>query len=220
VPLALGATVAPATLYTTADPACSSLYPPLDDIGREYRALTVTALKTKRTITVDTLDNWATREGVTEISFLQLDTQGSELDVLRGATRTLQSVWAVRAEVEFNPIYSQQPLFGDVDRFLRDHGFVLWRLANLCHYQLAGYDGDAFTDKQVFAAGPDDVQTTEFQAFTGRLFSAEAYFVRRELAAGNAPGEPEQAARAACVMATLGFQDLAAVARRVSSPDL
>jgi FkbM family methyltransferase len=153
VPLALGAAPGAVDLHVATDPACSSLYAPDELLPGRYRALAEIAATGRRSITVDTLDRWAEREGVTDVSYLKLDTQGSELDILRGASRTLRTVCAVRTEVEFNPIYENQPLFADVDTFLREQGFVLWRLTNLCHYTLGGHDeGYPFPDRQMFAA--------------------------------------------------------------------
>ena len=214
VPLALGAAPGVAELHVSADPACSSLYPPDGRVAERYPALNGIRTENRQSITVDTLDRWAERERVVDVSYLKLDTQGSELDILRGATRTLRTVSALRVEVEFNPIYRGQPLFGDVDSFLREHGFVLWRLANLSHYTLAGRDEhEPFPDRQIFGTAPLDGTTVEFVGRCGRLFWAEAFFVRRELAEGTRPTEAGAAARAACVLSALGFHDLAAICR-------
>lgn len=62
--------------------------------------------------------------------YLKLDVQGAELDVLRGAGNVLQDVLAIHAEVEFVPIYRGQPLFAEVDQFLRAQGFLFHRFAN------------------------------------------------------------------------------------------
>src|SRR5262249_39692982 len=59
---------------------------------------------------------------------LKLDAQGSELDILRHGTRKLADTLVIECEVEFVPIYHDQPLFGDIQVFLRDHGFVLHKL--------------------------------------------------------------------------------------------
>ena len=65
---------------------------------------------------------------VTGMDLLKVDVQGAELDVLRGAERLLKGCVVVQAEVEFVPMYKGQPLFGDVDVFLRRHGFLLHAL--------------------------------------------------------------------------------------------
>jgi FkbM family methyltransferase len=70
-----------------------------------------------------TLDEELASHGTT-VDFLKLDTQGSELQILEGATHTIRAgVLGVEVEVEFSRIYEGQPLFADVDRLLR--GFDL-----------------------------------------------------------------------------------------------
>lgn len=56
--------------------------------------------------------------------FLKLDVQGAELDILAHGTRTLKDVSIVQTEVSFLPLYEDQPLFADIDRFLRGEGFT------------------------------------------------------------------------------------------------
>lgn len=77
----------------------------------------------------------ASRTAQLEIAALKADTQGTELAILRGARRCLQAtLLVVELEVEFTPLYREQPLFSDVDEFMREHGFMLVDLGNLlCH---------------------------------------------------------------------------------------
>jgi FkbM family methyltransferase len=58
---------------------------------------------------------------------LKLDIQGAELMVLRHAEARLRDAVVIQAEVEFLPLYRGQPLFSDIDIFLRERGFVLHR---------------------------------------------------------------------------------------------
>ena len=74
---------------------------------------------------------------ISECDFLKLDVQGGELDVLDGAPRLLAAVAVVHCEVEFSPVYKDQPLFSDVDAKLRAGGFELIDLMN------SGYAGYA-----------------------------------------------------------------------------
>jgi len=53
-----------------------------------------------------------------------MDTQGSELDVLRGATRMLDAIALVEVELSLIAVYESAPLFGDVYAVLADHGFA------------------------------------------------------------------------------------------------
>ena len=77
----------------------------------------------------DTLDNQLRARQIAGADFIKADTQGSELFVLEGAKEVLStSVIGVEVEVEFAPIYRGQPLFADVDAYLRSLGFVLFDL--------------------------------------------------------------------------------------------
>ena len=61
---------------------------------------------------------------------LKIDIQGGELMAMR-ARRCGRccDMLVIHTEVEFLPMYVDQPLFSDVDQFLRKHGFVLHRFA-------------------------------------------------------------------------------------------
>jgi hypothetical protein len=47
---------------------------------------------------------------------------------LQGAKNVLKNAVGLEVEVEFQPIYKDQPLFADVDAFVRDQGFELFDL--------------------------------------------------------------------------------------------
>lgn len=71
------------------------------------------------------LDKAAGEFQFADASYLKLDIQGSELEVLQSGPRLLKdSVVALRIEAEFLPMYHDQPLFGDVDAHLRASGFI------------------------------------------------------------------------------------------------
>jgi FkbM family methyltransferase len=83
-------------------------------------------------VRVDTLDAVLAERHLTDVDFVKVDTQGSELFVLQGARDTLrQSVCGVEVEVEFAPIYQGQPLFADVDAYMRDLGYQLFDLRSV-----------------------------------------------------------------------------------------
>ena len=93
-------------------------------------------------IECDTLDNVSARRHESP-DFLCLDTQGTELMVLRGAERILKhSVIGLRCEVEFIPLYQNQPLFDQVWRFLAERGFRLVRFEK-CGSGVTGISTDA-----------------------------------------------------------------------------
>lgn len=64
-----------------------------------------------------------------QIDFIKMDTQGSELDILHGARKALgRQVVAIEIEVLFARLYESQAVFRDVDRFLDECGFTLFKL--------------------------------------------------------------------------------------------
>ena len=141
VPKALAARSGEPTLYITENPACSSLYKPDPELTNSVAELHCAREVRTTSLHVTTLDDWAKEAGVQNIDFLKLDTPGSELDILRGAEQALKSVRALEVEVEFNPIYTGQPLFSDVDQHVRKRGFVLWKLSTLAHYSNHAFAG-------------------------------------------------------------------------------
>jgi FkbM family methyltransferase len=88
-------------------------------------------------VQADTLDHHLGAHGITDVDFVKVDTQGSELCVLQGGASILEaSVLGAEVEVEFTPIYSEQPLFADVDALLRRLGFLLFDLRP-CYWKRA-----------------------------------------------------------------------------------
>jgi FkbM family methyltransferase len=173
VPLALGRTHGTRDLHITVDPACSSLYPPDQRLAERYPGLRCTRRVETSAIDLVPLDAWTDAEGVSDVRFMKLDTQGSELDILRGAERTLEGCCGVQVEVEFSPIYEGQPLFSNVDTFLRRRGFALWRLTEKCHYAEDKLPGGSLADVSYFGDGE-----VPFESGSGRLFWANAIYFR------------------------------------------
>ncbi len=77
----------------------------------------------------DTLDNQFKENQINDVDFIKLDTQGTELLVLKGAVGILaNSVIGVESEVEFVDVYTNQHLFCDVDLFIRKYRFHLMEI--------------------------------------------------------------------------------------------
>ena len=68
---------------------------------------------------------------IDDIDFLKLDIQGAELLVLKNSENKLKNCMVIQTEVEFLPMYKEQPLFSDVELFLRKHGFILHTFHNI-----------------------------------------------------------------------------------------
>jgi len=77
----------------------------------------------------DTLDNQLKLNNIEDVDFIKIDTQGSELYIMEGARRTIEnSVFGLEVEAGFVGTYEKQPLFSDVDNYIRKSGFYLFDL--------------------------------------------------------------------------------------------
>lgn len=124
---ALSNSPAPAQLNVYSAPDLSSFFEFDPAASHRYRYCGV-----EKTATIDiecsTVDVVAARRHERP-DFLCLDVQGAELSILQGAAEMLRhGVLGIRCEVEFLPLYRDQPLFGDVLGYLQDFGFCLARL--------------------------------------------------------------------------------------------
>lgn len=149
----------PATFHETNWVLTGSLYEPNSRLLEKFQNLAevvtpvaVHPVQTKR------LDDIAE---IGEIDFIKIDVQGGELAVFNGASRALSGALLIQTEVAFVEIYKGQPMFADVDIFLRKAGFQF--------HGMNGFTGRAF--KPLIANG--DVNS----AFRQALWS-DALYVR------------------------------------------
>ncbi|HEU5134912.1 MAG TPA: FkbM family methyltransferase [Steroidobacteraceae bacterium] len=122
LPNALGAVDAErATLYLCRSPACSSLLKPNLALCNQFPYGHAMAVVSEVPVTLSRMDT------VVDVQpdIIKVDTQGTEIDVLRGAGHLLDRTMVVELEVEFVAQYENQPLFADVDSFMRANGFTL-----------------------------------------------------------------------------------------------
>ena len=76
------------------------------------------------TVSSITLGAWAKENRVREVDLMWLDLQGAELKALQGMGELLSHVKFIHTEVEFKPIYLDQPLAKDIYDYLEKAGFV------------------------------------------------------------------------------------------------
>ena len=121
-------------------PMTSSLLEPNDELlGMFHELLEVTQVVETRRVRTVRLDDIAEAKGT---DYLKLDVQGAELMVLQGAIAMLRDLLVLHTEFCFLPMYKQQPLFADIDMFLRGQGFVLHKISGTkgATFKLPGVD--------------------------------------------------------------------------------
>jgi FkbM family methyltransferase len=87
-------------------------------------------------------------------NLIKLDTQGSELDILKGInSKDFRHILAIEVEVEFVEFYEKQPLFFDVHKFLENLGFELIDLRTARSYYSKNNKKNYYLKKFLNAAG-------------------------------------------------------------------
>jgi protein O-GlcNAc transferase len=175
--------VGPLTLNIYRDPAQSSVM----SLNERFRRLWLGDMPIDKTFTSEaiTLDLFLDEHPDLSPDFLKLDTQGMELAILQGADEALQRIGLVEVEVEFVEQYENQPLFGDVSRYMADHGYELLYLSRVFA-----------TRKQVYS-GPG----------RGQLVYGDALFGKREDRIGAFSAE--QLTKYAILLCQFGHMDIA-----------
>ena len=116
--------------YITRNPGSSSFYSNTTSHWNRYPDKS--NLEVTKTVEVDTDEfNFIARENnIDYVDFFKIDAEGSELDVLKGATNFLGNTGILGAELEIRFWSIQnQPVFSEVDAFMRSHGFFLYDLS-------------------------------------------------------------------------------------------
>ena len=124
--LALGSRNDTSEIHVSRDTALSSFLPPAEPFNARWRA--VLEIEQRETVEVRTLDSVFDDavQGLAEPRvFLKLDTQGWDLEVLRGAEECLPRILGLQSEVSVLPIYDGMPGYLDAIRELTDRGFDL-----------------------------------------------------------------------------------------------
>ena len=123
-----------ATVNITHYPGCISLLEPDPDFIDPFHSIATKEstdnfyVKDRVAIKTTKLDDIENRP---KPHLIKIDVQGYELKVLEHGLKTLSSALVVESEVEFLPIYKDQPLFCDIQAFMRDQGFHLHKMLDI-----------------------------------------------------------------------------------------
>jgi FkbM family methyltransferase len=130
-------------LYITLDPSSSSLYKPnlirnalFKDSYHNFRKISK-----KISVDCDTIDS----VNLKKIDFLKIDTQGSEFEILAGATKLLiNNIPLVTCETWTSEIYEKTPLMHKIIELMYDNGYEILDM-ELCHSSKHKNDIESFS---------------------------------------------------------------------------
>jgi hypothetical protein len=120
----------------------------------------------KTKIPTITLDEFANQHEIQNIDFLKIDTDGTELNVLKGGENLLSNILGIKIEVQFHGLVStNDSIFNSIDAFLQKKSFSLVDLQIIKYdrFSLPGY----FTYPEIPA-------NTNF----GPIMWADAYYIK------------------------------------------
>lgn len=112
------------SLHDTDDSSFASLLPP--NRASEERFGSYVKTRSQHDVSIRPLQSWLQDKGLqnqTQV-FLKSDTQGFDLEVLRGCDDFLSRIRAVLVELSYQSLYEGAPTHREVETFLADSGFV------------------------------------------------------------------------------------------------
>lgn len=182
-PVALGGYTGNGKLHVLKQPSGSSLYPPNEPMISRFSPRHYWTLDRVADVPLMTMSDFIAQYQRPLPNLLKLDVQGAELDILKALRpEHWGNLLAVQAEVEFVELYRGQPLFHDVDAFMRGQGFVMFDLLPVRYYR---YDRER----------PHGLLRRHLNLMknrrdiSARLVAGDAFFIRAPedvLATGNA----------------------------------
>lgn len=132
--VALGEKEQVATLNVANNKQSSSLLKPKVHLQEHPTVLFTETIE----VPVKTLDSY----DIQDCNFLNMDVQGYELNVLKGAEKTLKYIGMIYTEINTDEVYEGNPLLSEMDEWLKERGFVrIWQ------YLTAHKWGDALYER-------------------------------------------------------------------------
>jgi FkbM family methyltransferase len=116
--VALGTENKTVEMHCNIDGLCSSILKP-KHVLVQYPDITFDSTETVEMVTMDSIipeDH--------SYNFINMDTQGYELEVLKGATTTLNKIDYVYTEVNNTEVYENNAMIEDIDEFLKSYNMT------------------------------------------------------------------------------------------------
>jgi len=126
-PFAISVTSGERDFYFTASPSDGSFLEPdlesINTISPKSRIEDFRVLETKPVATI-TIDDWINKHNVADITYMKVDTQGTENEILSSIGEK-NSPHIIYTEAQIFPLYKGQSTFADIFQTLTARGYVL-----------------------------------------------------------------------------------------------
>ena len=121
----MGPQAGSSSFRVTAGSQFSSFLEPLEDSRGQFYGQTL--VEESISVTVDTLDALIDRHAafLGDRIYLKMDTQGFDLEALKGLTRHLDRVVALQSEASVKPVYHAMPHYTDTIRTIEGLGYTI-----------------------------------------------------------------------------------------------
>jgi FkbM family methyltransferase len=94
----------------------------------ERHALFAEDYNQERLVEITTIDDYCQQQTIKKIDLLKIDTQGFEVDCLKGASRMLHAVKVLKCEVSFFDYYEKSTSFFELESILRPYNLELYSI--------------------------------------------------------------------------------------------
>ena len=119
--------------YNTRKPMCSSFYKPNFNHLKKFLDKDRFEIVSEDTFNVKSLDSVIVK--FTQPNFIKIDTEGSELDILKGSKETLSNVFGLEVECAFYQLRENQPLFEEVRSYLESLDFIFIDFVSMIRWE-------------------------------------------------------------------------------------
>ncbi|QDL36586.1 FkbM family methyltransferase [Rhodoferax sediminis] len=131
---ALGSAEGSAPINVTKSPGLNSFLEPQKDVVQNFwPAGEVTGIEQVRIRVLDSIFEDLRREHSFHAPYLKLDTQGFDLEVLRGSKQSLIEFRALQTEASIKPLYQGMPDYRDIIEHLAEAAFELSGMFPVSH---------------------------------------------------------------------------------------
>ena len=156
-PMGLGAKETNVPMNFCRKPGVSSFLPPSHSFLSRFQDAKRYDVIAKETIKLSTLDK-CLMERRLDCDFIKIDTQGTELDILRGGEALLDGpLIGFEIEVEFVRLYEDAALFGDICSYLEGKGYEFFDFVNIIRWERRRFTsfGQAVFGDGLFLRSPE-----------------------------------------------------------------